>query len=491
MMQNRLRTAALLLVAMMMASSSFAAAKIVIKNTDTPGVGFNDTTPATPVGGNPGTTVGEQRMNAFLEAARIWGAQLDSPVEITIDASFAPLSCTSSSGTLGSAGPTNIVSDFSNAPKPGVWYPIALANKLAGKDLNPGFAQIRARFNGNIGTANCLERSKWYYGLDGNHGRDTDLVVVLLHEFAHGLGMIGGVTIGDAGSPDNGTFRSSNKPFIYDLHSLDTTTGLRIDQMSDAQRATAMINDQKVVWDGDAVRPAAANFLAATPKLTTTSSTGTTSFPLAEASFGTKITLAGLSAPVVAATDVAEPSAGSTPAGTTLDGCSAYANAGAIAGNIALVNEGRCTNVDKAKRAQEAGAAGLIIAAKSADANIFTPIGFEPTITIGVWGMFKKDADTIRAFSGPVSGAVFPDLTKLTGADTNGMVKLYMPSVAEPGSTYSHFDKSATPNLLMEPSINTDLTHSVDLTLSLLLDLGWGLNAAPPPAPTGRRFLRR
>src|SRR5205085_8535954 len=192
-----------------------------------------------------------------------------------------------------------------------------------------------------------------------------------------------------------------------------------------------------------------ANFLAATPKLTTTSSAGTNSSALSEASFGPKISLAGLSGTIVAATDAAEPAAGSTPAGTTLDGCSAYANAGAVAGNIAIVNEGRCTNVDKAKLAQAAGATGLIIAAKAADTNIFTPIGFEPSITIGVWGMFKKDADTIRAFAGPVSGAVFPDLTKLTGADTNGMVKLYMPSVAEPGSTYSHFDKSATPNLLM------------------------------------------
>jgi len=42
-------------------------------------------------------------MNAFLEAARIWGEKLDSTVEITIDASFAPLSCTATSGTLGSA----------------------------------------------------------------------------------------------------------------------------------------------------------------------------------------------------------------------------------------------------------------------------------------------------------------------------------------------------------------------------------------------------
>jgi hypothetical protein len=41
----------------------------------------------------------------------------------------------------------------------------------------------------------------------------------------------------------------------------------------------------------------------------------------------------------------------------------------------------------------------------------------------------------------------------------------------------SHWDPVATPNQLMEPSFNGDLTHSVeppeDLTLPLLRDIGW------------------
>ena len=494
-MRNTFRTATLLLASLTLATNTFAAAKITIKNSDAAGVGFNDATPAAPVGGNPGTTVGQQRMNAFLEAARIWGEQLDSPVEITIDASFAPLACTANSGTLGSAGPTTIASDFTNAPKAGVWYPIALANKLAGQNLDPGNAQIRARFNGNLGNTGCLERVKWYYGLDANHGRDTDLVVVLLHEFAHGLGIIGGVTINDpattpAPNPATGTFRSNGKPFIYDLHALDNVTGLRMDQMSDAQRAAAVTADQKVVWDGAAVHPAAAQFLKSVPLLTATSAGGAHSYTVAQASFGGSITFSGLTAPIVAANDAVEPQSGSTAAGTSLDGCSSYSNAGAVAGNIAIVNEGRCTDVEKAKRAQEAGAIGLIVAAKAVTTDIYTPIGFEPVITIPVVGMFKNDADAIRG-AGAVSGAIFPDFTKMAGADTNGNVKLYMPSTAEPGSTYSHFDKSATPNLLMEPSINSDLTHGTDLTLSMLLDIGWGITIAPPPPVTGRRFLRR
>ncbi len=38
------------------------AATITIVNLDGAGEGFNDATPATPVGGNPGITVGEQRL---------------------------------------------------------------------------------------------------------------------------------------------------------------------------------------------------------------------------------------------------------------------------------------------------------------------------------------------------------------------------------------------------------------------------------------------
>ena len=39
----------------------YAAANIIILNNDGAGEGFNDPTPAVPVGGNIGVTVGEQR----------------------------------------------------------------------------------------------------------------------------------------------------------------------------------------------------------------------------------------------------------------------------------------------------------------------------------------------------------------------------------------------------------------------------------------------
>src|SRR5215472_8800812 len=79
------------------------AATITVINKNNPGVGFNDPTPATPVGGNTGTTLGQQRLIAFQYAADIWAGKIASAVEITIDGSFISLQCDANSGTLGQA----------------------------------------------------------------------------------------------------------------------------------------------------------------------------------------------------------------------------------------------------------------------------------------------------------------------------------------------------------------------------------------------------
>ena len=62
------------------AAATVQAATITIVNGDGPGEGFNDPTPVAPVGGNTGTTLGEQRQIVFEAAATIWGAALPSDV---------------------------------------------------------------------------------------------------------------------------------------------------------------------------------------------------------------------------------------------------------------------------------------------------------------------------------------------------------------------------------------------------------------------------
>src|SRR5438045_7360031 len=103
-------------------ASVSSATTIIINNQDGVNEGLNDSTPVAPVGGNPGTTLGQQRLNAFQFAANVWGATLVSNATITIRADWQALTCTSNSAVLGSAGAANIFRDFPAAPFPGTWY---------------------------------------------------------------------------------------------------------------------------------------------------------------------------------------------------------------------------------------------------------------------------------------------------------------------------------------------------------------------------------
>jgi hypothetical protein len=235
-----------------------AAATIVINNTNAAGVGFNDPTPVAPVGGNTGTTLGQQRLIAFTYAANIWGATLNSSVPIIIDASFVALSCTATSAVLGSAGATAVFSDFTNAGFAGTWYPFALANKLSGVNQDATLAQIRARFNVNLGSAGCLTGSPFYLGLDNNHGTAVDLVVVLLHEFGHGLGFQT-FTSGSTGA------QLANQPSIWDRFLLDTITNKNWVDDTAGERAASALAVNKLVWTGANVTGAAPLVLSPGP----------------------------------------------------------------------------------------------------------------------------------------------------------------------------------------------------------------------------------
>jgi hypothetical protein len=231
-----------------------AAATFVINNTDSPGEGFNDLTPVSPVGGNNGTTLGQQRLNLFQRAADIWGGTIESNVPIIIQASFDPLSCDAGSAILGSAGTITVIRDFPNAPQSGTWYHIALANALAGYDLSPS-DDIVAQFNSDIDNNNsCLSGTNWYLGFDHNHGSDIDLLVVLLHEFAHGLGFSNFVNL------STGSYLSTY-PDIYTHFTLDNSNSLHWDDMNNGQRRNSATNTGNVVWDGQHVANSAAGFL--------------------------------------------------------------------------------------------------------------------------------------------------------------------------------------------------------------------------------------
>jgi hypothetical protein len=233
-------------VVQLAAVSPARAAALRLINRDGPGEGFNDPTPATPVGGNTGTTIGEQRLIAFQRAVDLWAEQLDSPVEIRISATFDPLDCTSTTVTLGMAGPVSVFRDFAGAPQANTHYPSALADRLAGTDLAPDEDDIEATFNSRFGTT-CAFPAGWYYGLDASpSGDDSDMVTVVLHELGHGFGFLSLVDVHNGSRFDN-----RNDVFITFL--LDDRIGTPLSEMTNAQRRAAIIATTHLRWFGDQV----------------------------------------------------------------------------------------------------------------------------------------------------------------------------------------------------------------------------------------------
>ena len=178
---KHLRLAALATLAgILSAPAAQAAATFTIINVNAAGVGFNAPTAVAPVGGNPGTTLGEQRLFAFTWAVSKWAATLDSTVNIRMEASFVALACNATQAVLGSAGALTVHGNFPNAPILETWYSQALANKIAGVDLSAN-NDLRARFNINLGQPGCLTGVPFYLGVDNNQGPMVDLVALLKH----------------------------------------------------------------------------------------------------------------------------------------------------------------------------------------------------------------------------------------------------------------------------------------------------------------------
>jgi len=225
------------------------ATQVIIVNMDGPGEGFNDSTPVSPVGGNSGVTIGQQRLQVFEFAARIWESTVSSNVPIKVEAKFDSLTCTSTSAILGSAGPITVHRDFNNAPKSNTVYASSLANSLANIDL-ASTADITAIFNGDIDNNNaCLGSYNWYYGLDAVKPSSTiELLSVVMHEIGHGLGFLTFVNISTGEK-----FGRPARDDAYMLNLEDHSLNKNWNEMSNSQRQASVIDTADLHWTGLAV----------------------------------------------------------------------------------------------------------------------------------------------------------------------------------------------------------------------------------------------
>lgn len=466
-----LRTARLLPALALLCFATLAqAATITIVNLDAAGEGFNDPTAAVPVGGNTGTTVGEQRLLVFQQAASIWGALLPSDVAILVNSYFNPLTCTSTSAILGSAGTATVHRDFSGAEYAGTWYPQALANKLAGYDLAASNSDMSAQFNSSIGNTGCMDGYSWYYGFDHNEGgSQIDLLTVLLHEMGHGLGFATYAS-GTTGALFSGY------PDVFCRFLYDATTGLHWNEESDAQRAASAIVPYMLLWDGDATRfmaPLTLNYGRALLRVNAPGSIAG-DYAVGTATFGPALSYPGVTGDVVLGVDAVAP---------YNDACTALTNAAAMAGKVAIVDRGICNFAIKVKACQDAGAIAVIVADNAAGAPPSGMSGTDPTITIPSVRVTQADGVTLKAqIASGLNVTLMVDTALLAGADPAGRVMMYTPNPFVSGSSVSHFDVSCAPNLLMEPAINADLTSSVDLTRYAFEDIGWLPRTTAVPA---------
>ena len=137
-------------------------------------------------------------------ASAILETLLPDGVDITVSASWETIE---ESGVLANSSTTGYISGADiDAWQPNAIYSAALAEKIAGKNLNaPSDGDIELRVNS---TAN------WYLGTDGKTPTlRYDLVTVILHELIHGLGFFDSFYAGSS----TGSYGIESVPMIYDI----------------------------------------------------------------------------------------------------------------------------------------------------------------------------------------------------------------------------------------------------------------------------------
>ena len=465
---------ALALAAALLAGPVLAAEIVVVNRDAGTGAGLDDPSPRAPQGGNPGTTLGEQRQVAYAYAARMWGAIMQSEVPILVGARFIPQACTATGAVLGSAGTTSVFRDFPGATLPGTWHNVALTESIVGVDLNPGALDINSQFNSRIsGDPACLGGADWYYGLDGQTpAGSVNFLNVVMHEIGHGIGFQSFLNVSTGNyfgfappSPANPA-GSPGFPDVYLSNAFNNTLGKPFVAMTAPERAFSVRNAGGTVWTGPDVSAVAPDYLD--PQLALSVAGIADPLPAGRSSLGPAVAGPDFAGIVALADDGVD--AGG-------DACTPLANAAEIAGRIALVDRGACTFDTKVLNAQAAGAIGVLVANNIP--GVVEPGGVNPAVTVPVLGISQDGGNQIRALAPGADVVAVSDPVRRVGADDLGRVRLNTPAALAPGSTFSHFDTALSPNALMEPSITGTLRGDldVDLTPALFRDTGWATSA--------------
>jgi MYXO-CTERM domain-containing protein len=390
----------------------------------------------------------------MLHAFALWEARLDSRVPIEIAFEFTDLGCLNGATILGGASPASAFTGVDPANSD-LYYVSALANSLAGRDLDPGEPDINAQFNSSVDReCRTATGGGFYYGFDGNAQGAVDFVHVVLHELGHGLGLTSLVNVETGALLMNaGDSYTAN---IRDL-SLDTPWLT----LSNAQRKASASHVRGVVWDGEqAARLVPGLFAAGDPALTLEPAVSGFSGAVADVAFAHNSALHPITGELLAA-----------------ESCSPRRVA---PGTILLFSE-RCPARLASEAAADSGAAGALVVSTWPFSAPPMPIdreaGDDSELELPVLSIGPADATSLqRALAQKTLRATLAgDAKGRIGADAKQRPFLFASQPVSKGSTISHLEESVRPSQLMEPYATDEATHDLTFTVALLRDIGWPL----------------
>ncbi|MEI7476813.1 MAG: fibronectin, partial [Actinomycetes bacterium] len=175
--------------------------------------------------------------NQVQAAIDLWAINFDSKVQINVDATW---SRSSTADILGSARPDRYYAKFAGAPDSSLWYASALANAIAGKDLDLDNPEIIIQIN---------SEAEWdLAGLGKPTRYEYDLKSVMFHELAHGLGFLSTSSyIFDRTKGQNVGILEQPTPFDAFLQTQD---GNRLADLPSPSFELGQALTNKLVWSG-------------------------------------------------------------------------------------------------------------------------------------------------------------------------------------------------------------------------------------------------
>ena len=459
-------------------------------STDPNNEGFNDPTPRSEIptnllGDNPGATLGEIRLNVLEAAAARWSNSLLSDVPIQVEVDFEDLGgFQGGSISLAGASSATVVQNFTNAPLTNTLYPIALANSLAGRDLSSR-PDILVTVNSNDALTNS-PTGGFYYGFDSNGPTGTsDFLDIISHELGHGLGFAANV------SSTTGLF-IGGRPNSFSANIFDTSLDLSWPQMTSAQRITSSRADPNLTWNGPHVTGAIDGVESFVTQGTDASNSNT--FAAAQANFGGELPAEGLSG-TIALVDDGVGIEQNNGEGSTADLAQDLLNGPEIAGQIALISRGIVNFDFKVRQAEDAGAIAAIVYNNVANATLVsaTAGGTVTEPTIPMLFISQESGNTLRdLLSEELPVVLFDNRVTLDTGEKLPIInrlRLFAPATFQAGSSVSHWSTTASPNLLMEPSITRTISPDLDLSILLMKDIGWNTQNITIPHLTYQLWL--